>query len=64
MKEPVRVKLAGTEALTVTMDAEFVVLAHVGRWVERLTRAQAWELAEALEAVATAGAGEDKSEES
>ena len=63
MKEPVRVRLAEAEVLTVTIEGEFVVLAHAGRWEERLTRAQAWELAEALEAVATAGPGEDKSEE-
>ena len=64
MREPLRVRLAEAEALTVTIEGEFVVLAHGGHWVERLTRAQAWELAEALDAVATAGPGEDKSEES
>jgi len=37
------------------MDGEFVVLAHGGRSVERLTGEQARELAEALETVATAG---------
>jgi len=64
LKEPVRVRLAEAEALTVTIEGEFVVLAHAGRWEERLTRAQAWELAEALEAVATAGPGEDLARES
>ena len=54
MTSPIRIRLARSRWLTVTLEQGTVVLAARDGWSQRLTRAQAWALAEALDAVATA----------
>jgi hypothetical protein len=55
-----RVQLRDGGLLEVRLREDTIVIGRVGGWSERLSRPEAWELAEALDAIATtAGAGRD-----
>ncbi len=53
--ERIQIRLEGAESIVVRTDGdEHVVLENPGRWRQRLRREEAWELTEALDAIATA----------
>ena len=50
----ITVELAGgTARIRIEADEDGVLLRNVGRWTQRLTREEAWRLAEALDEAAT-----------
>lgn len=54
MAQQIVVQLEGEESIVVRTDgARHIVLEHPGRWRQRLTRQEAWELSEGLDEVAT-----------
>lgn len=59
MAQQIVVYLEGEDLIVVRTDgAEHIVLENPGRWRQRLSRAEAWELAEGLDEVATGGPDE------
>jgi len=48
------VTLADGRELVVRLEDELVVIAVPGQWTERLSREEAWELAETIDLVSTA----------
>jgi hypothetical protein len=55
-----RVQLRDGGLIEVRLIDDTIVIGRVGGWSERLSRSEAWELAEAIDAIATtAGAGRD-----
>lgn len=54
--DPVRIVLESGESLTVRLVDGVVEIAREDRWLQRLTREEAWQLAEVLDDVATAAA--------
>ncbi len=50
---------AGAETIRVEVDRSGLLISNGSRWDQRLTREEAWRLAEAIDSVATAAGRDD-----